>query len=137
VKVDTHQDAIVTGAVAFGNGRVYVPVSSLEEGTAVIRVTNAARSGAASPRSAATGKVIWKTYTISEAPQKTAKTAAGTQMWSSGGGVWSTPALDPAQPHTSRPAELLESSDEPERRDHGLAMDTAACSGCGRRGRRP
>jgi polyvinyl alcohol dehydrogenase (cytochrome) len=31
VKVETHQDAIVTGAVAFANGRVYVPVSSMEE----------------------------------------------------------------------------------------------------------
>src|SRR3954463_11596513 len=41
------------------------------------------------------GKVLWKTYTIAEAPQKTTTTAAGTQLWGpSGGGVWSTPALD-------------------------------------------
>jgi polyvinyl alcohol dehydrogenase (cytochrome) len=97
VKVDTHQDAIVTGAVAFANGRVYVPVSSMEEGTAVIPSYECCTfRGSVSALDAATGKVIWKTYTINEAPQKTAKTAAGTQLWGpSGGGVWSTPALDP------------------------------------------
>src|SRR5262245_31803037 len=36
VKVDDHLDAMITGAVAFSNGRLYVPVSSLEEGTAAI-----------------------------------------------------------------------------------------------------
>ena len=32
VKVEDHLDAMITGAVAFHNGRLYVPVSSLEEG---------------------------------------------------------------------------------------------------------
>ena len=36
VKVDEHLDAMITGAAAFHNGRLYVPVSSLEEGTAAI-----------------------------------------------------------------------------------------------------
>ena len=42
------------------------------------------------------GKRIWKTFTISQAPQKTTKSARGTQLWGpSGGSVWSAPALDP------------------------------------------
>src|SRR5262245_6197374 len=36
VKVENHPDAMITGGVAAHNGRLYVPVSSLEEGTAVI-----------------------------------------------------------------------------------------------------
>jgi len=97
VKVDTHLDAIVTGAVAFANGRVYVPVSSLEEGTAVIPTYECCTfRGSVSAIDAATGRVIWKTYTIAETPQRTIKTAAGTQLWGpSGGGVWSTPVVEP------------------------------------------
>ena len=36
VKVDTHGDAMITGAMAFHDGRLYAGVSSLEEGAAVI-----------------------------------------------------------------------------------------------------
>jgi len=96
-KVDAHPDAIVTGAVAVANGRVFVPVSSMEEGTAVIPTYECCTfRGSVSALDTATGKVIWKTYTISEIPQPTTKSAAGTQLRGpSGGGVWSTPALDP------------------------------------------
>ncbi len=96
-KVDAHPDAIVTGAVAIANGRVFVPVSSMEEGTAVIPTYECCTfRGSVSALDAATGRVIWKTYTIAETPQPTTKTAAGTQLHGpSGGGVWSTPALDP------------------------------------------
>jgi len=95
-KVDTHQDAIVTGAVAVANGRVFVPVSSIEEGTAVIPTYECCTfRGSVSALDASTGKVIWKVYTIAETPQPTTKTASGRQLWGpSGGGVWSTPAVD-------------------------------------------
>jgi polyvinyl alcohol dehydrogenase (cytochrome) len=95
VKIDTHQDALITGAIAFTNGRLYVPVASLEEGTAAIPSYECCTfRGSVSALDAATGRVIWKTYTVPE-PQKTTKTAAGTQLWGpSGGGVWSTPVLD-------------------------------------------
>ena len=36
VKVEEHLDAMITGATAFHDGRLYVPVSSLEEGSAVV-----------------------------------------------------------------------------------------------------
>ena len=96
-KVDTHQDAIITGGVAVSNGRVFVPVSSMEEGTAVIPTYECCTfRGSVSALDAATGKVIWKTYTIAETPQPTTKAPSGTQLRGpSGGGVWSTPALDP------------------------------------------
>src|SRR5262245_25215216 len=95
-KIDTHLDAMITGAVAFAGNRVYVPAASIEEGTAAIPSYECCTfRGSVSALDAATGKMIWKTYTIPE-PQKTAKTAAGTQLWGpSGGGVWSTPVVEP------------------------------------------
>ena len=95
-KIDAHLDAMITGAVAFAGNRVYVPAASIEEGTAAIPSYECCTfRGSVSGLDAATGKVIWKTYTIPE-PQKTTKTAAGTQLWGpSGGGVWSTPVVEP------------------------------------------
>jgi polyvinyl alcohol dehydrogenase (cytochrome) len=99
VKVEEHLDAMITGAVAFHNGRVYVPVSSLEEGTAAIPNYECCTfRGSVVALDAASGKQIWKTYTIPEAPQRTTKTAGGTQLWGpSGGAVWSQPSVDAEQ----------------------------------------
>ena len=44
---------------------------------------------------AATGKQIWKAYTIPEPPKPVRKNAAGVQLWGpSGAGVWSSPTID-------------------------------------------
>jgi polyvinyl alcohol dehydrogenase (cytochrome) len=44
---------------------------------------------------AATGKIIWKTYTVSDPPRPTRKNKAGTQLWGpSGVAVWSAPTID-------------------------------------------
>jgi polyvinyl alcohol dehydrogenase (cytochrome) len=97
LRADDHADATVTGAVAFYNGRLYAGVSSTEEGSAVIPSYECCTfRGSVLAIDAITGRQIWKTYTIPETPRQTAKNAAGTQLWGpSGGGVWSTPALDP------------------------------------------
>jgi polyvinyl alcohol dehydrogenase (cytochrome) len=51
--------------------------------------------GSVSALDAATGKVIWKSYTIAEEPKPTRKNAQGVQLWgSSGAGVWSSPTVD-------------------------------------------
>ena len=96
VKVEDHLDAMITGAVAFHNGRLYVPVSSLEEGTAAIPSYECCTfRGSIVALDAASGKQVWKTHTIPQAPQRTGKTASGTQLWGpSGGAVWSQPAID-------------------------------------------
>jgi polyvinyl alcohol dehydrogenase (cytochrome) len=96
VKVEEHLDAMITGAVAFHNGRLYVPVSSLEEGTAAIPSYECCTfRGSIVALDAASGKQLWKTYTIPQAPQRTTKTARGTQLWGpSGGAVWSQPVVD-------------------------------------------
>ena len=96
VKVEDHLDAMITGAVAYHNGRLYVPVSSLEEGTAAIPSYECCTfRGSVVAIDAASGKQLWKTYTIPQVPQRTTKTARGTQLWGpSGGAVWSQPLID-------------------------------------------
>jgi len=97
VKVDDHLDAMITGAVAAYDGRLYVPVSSLEEGTAVIPTYECCTfRGSLVALDAATGRQIWKTFTIAEPARRTTRNSAGTQLWGpSGAAIWSTPALDP------------------------------------------
>jgi len=101
VKVEDHLDAMITGGVVFHNGRLYVPVSSLEEGTAVIPSYECCTfRGSVVSLDAATGKQIWKTYTIPRAPEPVGKNSVGTQLRApSGAGVWSAPALDPDRNH--------------------------------------
>ena len=96
-KVENHQDAMITGAVAVANGNVYVPVASLEEFTAALPAYECCTfRGSIVSLDAVTGHVNWKTFIIPDQPQKTAKTATGTQLWGpSGGGVWSAPVLEP------------------------------------------
>jgi polyvinyl alcohol dehydrogenase (cytochrome) len=95
VKIDDHPDAMITGGIAVDRGRLYVPVSSLEEGTAAIATYECCTfRGSLVALDAATGQQIWKTFTIPPA-QQTAKNARGTQLWGpSGGAIWSQPALD-------------------------------------------
>jgi polyvinyl alcohol dehydrogenase (cytochrome) len=97
VKVENHLDAMITGGLAFHDGRLYVPVSSLEEGTAVIPSYECCTfRGSVVALDAATGRQIWKTFTIAEAPRPTTRTSAGTQRWGpSGAAIWSAPVLDP------------------------------------------
>ena len=97
VKVEEHPDAMITGGVVFHDNRLYVPVSSLEEGTAVLTSYECCTfRGSIVSLDAATGKQIWKTYTIPRTPEPAGTNSVGTQLRApSGAAVWSAPALDP------------------------------------------
>src|SRR5262249_35501308 len=87
----------VTGAPTLVNGRLYVPLSSGEEimGLAIPNYQCCKFRGSVSALDAATGKVIWKSYTIPDEPQPVRKSAKGVQLWGpSGAGVWSSPTAD-------------------------------------------
>ncbi len=95
-KMDDHPSATLTGTPAFFEGRLYVPVSSLE-------VTPAADPsypccsfrGKVVAVDALTGKDIWTHHTIAQAPAKIGVTQSGTAILSpSGAPVWSSPAID-------------------------------------------
>jgi polyvinyl alcohol dehydrogenase (cytochrome) len=95
-KVDDFPLARVTGSIAFHNGRLYVPLASGEEVASVPVTYECCRfRGSIVALDAATGKQIWKTYTIDEAPHTTTKNKSGTQLWGpSGVPIWSAPAID-------------------------------------------
>ena len=96
VKVDDYSRAAITGAPQLYAGRLYVPISSREESQAGDPTYPCCRfRGSVAALDAATGKRIWKTYTIPEEAIPTQKNRAGTQLWGpSGAAVWNAPVID-------------------------------------------
>ena len=96
VNVDSHPAARITGSPTFYRGRLYVPVSSSEEGSAMAPDYQCCRfRGSVVALDGATGKQVWKTYTISEEAHPTKKNKNGTQLWGpSGASIWSSLAID-------------------------------------------
>jgi polyvinyl alcohol dehydrogenase (cytochrome) len=97
VKLDDHLDAMITGAPVLHAGRLYVPVSSLEEGSGAMPGYECCTfRGSVVSLDAASGRQVWKTHTIPDAPTPRTKNRIGTQLWGpSGAAVWSSPTLDP------------------------------------------
>ena len=97
VKVEDHPDARITGAPALHDGRLYVPVASFEELTAAVATYQCCTfRGSIVALDASTGTELWKTFAITEAPQRTSTTSTGVQRWGpSGAGIWASPTLDP------------------------------------------
>jgi polyvinyl alcohol dehydrogenase (cytochrome) len=96
-KMDDHPAARLTGTPSFYNGRLYVPVSSIEE-VAAARADYECCSfrGSLAALDAETGKQIWHTYTIAAKPKPYKKSKAGTQMYGPAGvAIWSSPTVDP------------------------------------------
>jgi polyvinyl alcohol dehydrogenase (cytochrome) len=100
-RVEDHPTARITGAPKVFEGRLYVPVASSEEGAGGNpKYPCCTFRGSVTALDAATGRQIWKTYTISDVPQPVEKTAAGPETgnvprWGpAGGGVWSSPTID-------------------------------------------
>src|SRR5215469_4770367 len=96
-KVDNYPLAGITSSPVIYNGRLYVGVKSGEEAAGAQPDYECCRfRGSIVAIDTATGKQIWKTYMIPDAPKPTKKNKAGTQLWGpSGAGIWSSPAVDP------------------------------------------
>jgi polyvinyl alcohol dehydrogenase (cytochrome) len=97
VHADPHSQARITGSPVLDGNRLYVPVSSGEEGAAIDpRYPCCTFRGNVVALNAVTGKQIWKAYTISDASRPTGrKNSDGTSLWGpSGGSVWSAPVID-------------------------------------------
>jgi polyvinyl alcohol dehydrogenase (cytochrome) len=94
--IDDHPHAKIVGAPQYYDGRLYVPVTAGEEGPAMNpRYECCSARGALVSLDAATGKQIWKTYTIAEEPHVVSTSPTGTKMWGpSGASIWSAPTID-------------------------------------------
>jgi polyvinyl alcohol dehydrogenase (cytochrome) len=95
-RIDTHPVARATGAPVLASGRLYVPMSSLEEsGAGNPDYPCCTFRGGVVAYDAVTGRRLWKSYTIRQEPLPLKKTSKGTQLWGpAGAGVWSSPAVD-------------------------------------------
>ena len=97
VRPDTHPQATITGAIRLHEGRLYVPISSLE----VVAAIDGAYAcctfrGAVAALDVKTGATVWKTYTIADEPEVQGTNRAGANKFGpSGAPVWSTPTIDP------------------------------------------
>ena len=94
--VEDHAGARITGAPVFHEGRLFVPVSSLEELLAADpRYPCCTFRGSIVALDATTGDVAWKSYTIPEAPSPRGRNPDGAVlMGPSGAAVWSAPTVD-------------------------------------------
>ena len=97
VKVTDHPDATLTGTPSLHEGRLYVPISSLEEVTAAAKPHDACCTfrGSVAALDADSGTVRWRTYLINEQPVRTGVTSAGIPILApSGAPVWNSPTVD-------------------------------------------
>jgi polyvinyl alcohol dehydrogenase (cytochrome) len=95
-KVDDHPVARVTGSPILYKGQLYVPVSSIEEVSGRDPKYECCKfRGSVAVLNASTGKLLWKTHTITDPPTPFRKNSVGTQMYGpAGAAVWSAPTLD-------------------------------------------
>jgi polyvinyl alcohol dehydrogenase (cytochrome) len=96
---DDHPVARITGTPKFLDGRLYVPMSSLEElAGADPKYPCCTFRGSVIALDASNGNQLWRTYTIGETPKPTIKNKVGTQLYGpSGASVWSSPTIDVAR----------------------------------------
>jgi polyvinyl alcohol dehydrogenase (cytochrome) len=98
-QADAHPIARVTGAPKLHEGRLYVPVSSLEEAAGAYTSYECCKfRGSVVAYDAHTGEQIWRSYSIAEEPKPTTKNVQGAQQWApAGGAVWNSPVIDAAR----------------------------------------
>ncbi len=95
-RVGWHPESNNTGSPALHDGRLFVPISTME----VVTAGNPAyecctASGAVAALDAASGDLLWYHRVIPGYPEQAGRNAAGTQLYApSGAPVWSSPTVD-------------------------------------------
>lgn len=94
--VRDHPLAVVTGTPAFYEGRLYVPVSSMEVAVAISPFYGCCTfSGSLLALNANTGEKVWRRSVIADAPKVVGKHFLFVEEWGpSGAPVWSAPTID-------------------------------------------
>jgi polyvinyl alcohol dehydrogenase (cytochrome) len=95
-KVETHPLARITGSPTLFGGRLYVPMSSYEESQGASPDYGCCTfRGSVSALDTKTGKVIWRTYMIADAPKPRGVSSRGVTLYGPAGApIWSTPTID-------------------------------------------
>lgn len=93
---ESHPAARITGSPALFGSRLYVPISSGEEGAAEDpKYPCCTFRGSLVALDANSGKPVWQSYMIDQPARRTRKNSSGVQMWGpSGAPIWSSPTID-------------------------------------------
>jgi polyvinyl alcohol dehydrogenase (cytochrome) len=96
-RMDEHPATRITAAPVYWKGRLYVPISSSEEASALQPgYVCCTFRGSVMAVDAETGRALWKSYTIAQPPTQKLTTRRGTDtLGPSGAAVWSVPTIDP------------------------------------------
>lgn len=94
--VDHHPTAMVTGTPVYYDEKLFVPVASYEEIAALeTGYVCCTFRGSVLALDAATGKILWKSYTVAEPEESPRMNRRGAKSTGpSGVGVWSAPTID-------------------------------------------
>ena len=94
--VERHPASRITGSTTYYDGRLYVPVSSLEEtASADVAYPCCTFRGSVVALDAANGKIVWQAYSIAEEPKPFKTGNTGTKRFGpAGGAIWSAPTID-------------------------------------------
>ena len=94
--LESHPSTRLTGSLAYHDGQLFVPISSFEETTAT-QSSYACCSfrGSLVALEAASGKVQWKSYVVTEPFKPLRTNSEGVQVKGpAGGAIWSAPTID-------------------------------------------
>ena len=96
VKLEDHPVARITGSPVLVNGRLYVPISSIEEASAQQPTYSCCTfRGSLAALDAATGRLLWKSYSVLDPAKPYKQSKNGTQLLGpAGAAIWSSPTID-------------------------------------------
>ena len=94
--VKDHPYSVVTGTPHFDDGRLFVPISSMEVALAMVPFYGCCTfRGAVVSLNASDGKFQWRSHVIPEEPKVTGRHLLFVEKWGpSGAPVWSSPTVD-------------------------------------------
>jgi len=95
-RLDEHPNALITGTPTLYQNRLYVPVSSVEEGRGSAATYECCTfRGSLAALNIADGAVVWHTHTIDAPLTEIGKNSAGTtKRGPAGASIWSSPTVD-------------------------------------------
>jgi polyvinyl alcohol dehydrogenase (cytochrome) len=97
VRVDDHPKLTITGSPRYYAGKLYVPMSSNEWAAAADpNYPCCTFRGGVAALDAATGRIVWRSYSIPQAPTPTgARNSAGAPTFKPAGApIWNSPTID-------------------------------------------
>jgi polyvinyl alcohol dehydrogenase (cytochrome) len=124
-RVEDHPMARGTGAVTVYDGKVFVPMTGIGEamGGANPEYACCTFRGSMTALDAATGNVLWKTYTLPE-PKRRGTSSMGQPLYGPAGvGIWNAPTVDAKRGVIYSGTGPAYAGDEPETTDAVIAFD--------------